>query len=572
MKEGRFTGPLLFWGIVTLMSVAMLLLVWGVRTSQRHEEEVARRALEGMLNVAVARIDGVAAGYANDLRREAAFLRQFDSIPLRTMLERWIPLMTTRWAITEIHQSNMYGEELSLQRDEPLWSLRVRDTTISRERLIIRPRSLAEEAGRMGLRWVEDPPIDPREAIWFSQALEDRSGEPVWSSEPGTAAHGDHHLSLLLRPREGGKPFRVLAFTIDARLALSAEGPGVDPYYTAVFLLDSDGRDLQALEDSSGATDLRKAAIAQWQERKGRSMVTSVAGERRYHALVMPYALNGEVIHLGAVMDDELIGKELRAERIALTTGGIVLVLLGAMLLWAYIRRRRESRLLRLQRKHTMARERELAKALGERDMLDREVHHRVKNNLQVVSSLLNLQAQRIPDGAARTEFIRGKRRIDAIALVHHKLYGMPDLRSIKLQDLFQQLADAIAGLHEPASRSVSHAVDTAGIVSDPDTAIELGIILCELLDNCHQHAFPFATGGHIDIEVRPMGGDLFRLEVRDNGKGLDANDLRDPSKLGLEIVDALAGQLDGNFAARPRVNAPGTMFEVRFHKRPPQG
>jgi two-component sensor histidine kinase len=68
------------------------------------------------------------------------------------------------------------------------------------------------------------------------------------------------------------------------------------------------------------------------------------------------------------------------------------------------------------------------------------------------------------------------------------------------------------------------------------------------------------------------MGGDLFSLEVRDNGKGLDANDLRDPSKLGLEIVDALAGQLDGTFTARPRVNAPGTVFEVRFHKRPPQG
>jgi two-component sensor histidine kinase len=257
--------------------------------------------------------------------------------------------------------------------------------------------------------------------------------------------------------------------------------------------------------------------------------------------------------------------------RMALVFGLFLAILSGLLLItWrvrAVVRKR-----MRKQQRTNRNLQRKLAKAIGERDVLNREVHHRVKNNLQVVSSLLNLQAQRITDGAARAEFIRGKRRIDAMALVHHKLYGMPDLRSIRLQDLFQQLADAVAGLHEPASRSVSHAVDTGGIASDPDTAIELGIILCELLDNCHQHAFPFATGGHIDVEVRALGGDLFRLEVRDNGKGLGENDLKDPSKLGLEIVDALAGQLDGTFTTRPRGNAPGTVFEVRFHKRPPQG
>ena len=219
------------------------------------------------------------------------------------------------------------------------------------------------------------------------------------------------------------------------------------------------------------------------------------------------------------------------------------------------------------QEKRSRTQERKLAKALGEREILDREVHHRVKNNLQVVSSLLNLQAQRIADPEARLEFTRGKRRIDSMALVHHKLYGQQDLRAIDLQLFLSQIANAVSAMFEPHSRTVSHSVDSGQIRADADTAIQLGIILCELLANCYQHAFPYATGGHIDIVVRAAAEGMFRMTVKDNGKGLERNETTRSTELGLEIVDALSEQIDGH--AKTSMDE-GTRVEVTFRMQHP--
>ncbi len=563
MKARRTIGPFLFWSIAGSMGLAVLLVAFGLRMSQQRAEVLAQRTLDHIVEVTGTRLDENVKNYASDLEHEAAFLAQFDSLPLRELLQRWKPLMSSRWAITAIHQSNTYGAELSLLRTDAGWEVRTRDTTLAFMPLIIPPHTHQEGPSGMGMHWVQDTLVDPRQAVWFSRALEDRTGGPIWSSDPANVSL--HHLSMLVRPDSERDPFRVIAFTIDVRIALAANMDGEEDVTAGPILLDSDGRDLIALADPERRSPLEEAAIEHWRSSPGRSMFTGIAGDHTFHALVLPHALNGETLHLGAVVDDELLEGWIRPERVALGLCGLFLLLLAVLLTMSYVRRLRESDLLRQQEKRTRSRERELAKALGEREVLDREVHHRVKNNLQVVSSLLNLQAQRIPEGPARAEFVRGKRRIDAMALVHHKLYGMQDLRTIRLQDLFKQLADAVSALHEPRSRAVSHTVETAGIVSDPDTAIELGIILCELLDNCHQHAFPYATGGHIEIAVRQVSPDLYRLTVQDNGKGMDPEARNDPSKLGLEIVDALAGQLDGSFAVRPREDGAGVVFDVQF-------
>ncbi|MBK8341167.1 MAG: sensor histidine kinase, partial [Flavobacteriales bacterium] len=245
----------------------------------------------------------------------------------------------------------------------------------------------------------------------------------------------------------------------------------------------------------------------------------------------------------------------------------VLLSILLVLIVWASIRRRRDQKRLRVQQKRSRSQERKLAKVLGERDVLDREVHHRVKNNLQVVSSLLNLQAQRLPEGAAREEFVRGKRRIDMMALVHHKLYGMPDLRGIHLDRLFHELALSIAAVFEPRSRTVSYSIVAPGMVTDPDTAIDIGIIFCELLANCYQHAFPLVTGGHIEVEVRTAGDGTHLLIVKDNGTGMNASAGEGQGKLGLEVVEALAEKLDGRATYR---NEGGTICEVRFLMRVP--
>jgi two-component sensor histidine kinase len=214
------------------------------------------------------------------------------------------------------------------------------------------------------------------------------------------------------------------------------------------------------------------------------------------------------------------------------------------------------------QEKRSRTQQRKLVRALGEREVLDREVHHRVKNNLQVVSSLLNLQAKRIHDPAAQQEFLRGKRRIDSMALVHHKLYTQRDLSALDLRAFLSQLAAAVSAMHEPASRTISHAVETHDIKADADTAIQLGMITCELLSNSFQHAFPYVTGGHVDIEVMELSGGLYRLSISDNGLGMDLVAPRREDALGLEIAEALADQIDGKLEV---FSDKGTRVEITF-------
>ncbi len=255
----------------------------------------------------------------------------------------------------------------------------------------------------------------------------------------------------------------------------------------------------------------------------------------------------------------------LMPEMIGLTIMMVVIMLLSVLLVWAWFRKRKADDHIRSQVQRNKSQELKLAKALGEREVLNREVHHRVKNNLQVVSSLLNLQATRLDEGVVKNEFLRGKRRIDTIALVHHKLYGLTDLRNVDLFRFFNDLITALAEMYTPQSRSVSTEVDTGSIYADQDTAIELGIILCELITNSYQHAFPYATGGHVEVRLQPVEGDLYRLVVKDNGKGLPESGPKGHGKLGLEIVEALSEQLDGSFHVR---TDGGVHFEVLFRMK----
>jgi two-component sensor histidine kinase len=317
-----------------------------------------------------------------------------------------------------------------------------------------------------------------------------------------------------------------------------------------------------------------EAALRTWNaERRTHAPFTFADGDGHYMGQILPYGSKGAALAMGTLIELGPFERWTAGERNVLLTGGFLLVFLAILLLWALIRARQREARVRRQEKHSRTQERKLAKALGEREILDREVHHRVKNNLQVVSSLLNLQMQRITDGNARNEFARGKRRIDSMALVHHKLYRQYDLRAIDLKAFLSDLAEAVSAMYEPDSRAVSHSVDTLGIRGDADTSIVLGMVLCELLSNCYQHAFPYATGGHIEIILRRMEGDLYRLTVKDNGRGIDVTATRD-EQLGLEIVEALAEQLDGSMSARnlsagpdapAEAGAEGTSVDVLF-------
>lgn len=197
----------------------------------------------------------------------------------------------------------------------------------------------------------------------------------------------------------------------------------------------------------------------------------------------------------------------------------------------------------------SLQREQAIRAALEEKNTLLRELYHRVKNNLQVITSLLTLQARALADRAARLALQEGADRVRAMALVHEKLYQSKNLSSIALDayidDLCRQLGNAAA------AKARGIAIDTAaiGVEVSLQTAVPLGLILNELVANCLRHAFPDARHGRITVRLDRTENAVLQLTVADDGVGLPPGS--DPGKshtLGLKLAHALAGQLDGRF------------------------
>ncbi|MEO7080290.1 MAG: sensor histidine kinase, partial [Flavobacteriales bacterium] len=402
------------------------------------------------------------------------------------------------------------------------------------------------------------PQSDPRRSNWFSRALENRQDEPVWSESETPEDTKLLHLSVLIRGRMENEKFRVLRFNIDADAMLANLTQWTSDVST--ILLDSKWRPLTYIDTSEIGLAWR-TALRDRQADHSTETFRSSAGDHQWVGRIVPMEINGTSFYTGVLIGSEGIERWNSEGRLGLWAVLGLLLLLCLMLALIFVQSRGAERRVQRQQRRSSLQARHLAQAIGEREVLDREVHHRVKNNLQVVSSLLNLQAQRVPGEEARGEFMRGKRRIDSMALVHHKLYRQQDLSAVDLGIFLDDLAKAVSAMFDPDSRTVSHSVDASGIHCDADTSIQLGMILCELLANCHQHAFPYGTGGHISITVREVGDGSFVLQVKDNGKGFDPSSVLN-THLGLEVVEALADQLDGSL----RITSDGgTVVEVTF-------
>ncbi|NTU80753.1 MAG: PAS domain S-box protein [Chloroflexales bacterium] len=198
-----------------------------------------------------------------------------------------------------------------------------------------------------------------------------------------------------------------------------------------------------------------------------------------------------------------------------------------------------------------------LRASLAEKEVLLKEIHHRVKNNLQVIASMLRLQSEQIADARVRDLFLESQRRVRAMALVHERLYQAPDLARIDLGAYVRTLvADLLRAYRVVAGNvAVRTEVNVPGI--DVDQAMALGLILNELIVNCLKHAFPPGQPGSIMIGGSRGPSGALILSVRDDGAGLpaDLDPARSPS-MGLQIVNALAAQVGGTLSWR---RSPGT-------------
>ncbi|HVE82020.1 MAG TPA: histidine kinase dimerization/phosphoacceptor domain -containing protein, partial [Myxococcales bacterium] len=185
----------------------------------------------------------------------------------------------------------------------------------------------------------------------------------------------------------------------------------------------------------------------------------------------------------------------------------------------------------------------ELEARLREREVLLREVHHRVKNNLQLISSLINLQMGHGGDPSALVE--EGRIRIRSMALVHEKLYESESLADVDLASYARDLARMVeAAIGRPGR--VELRVEAEQVLLGVDQAIPCGLLLNELLTNALKHAFPDGLSGAVVVKVAPAGDGSVAVEVGDNGVGLPpALDLTRPATLGMAMVQRLSQQLD---------------------------
>lgn len=212
--------------------------------------------------------------------------------------------------------------------------------------------------------------------------------------------------------------------------------------------------------------------------------------------------------------------------------------------------------------------ENELRKALEDKDVLMKEIHHRVKNNLAVMSSLLNLQSRYITDEAVRDIFKDSQSRAKTMALIHEKLYRSGDLKRINIKEYIEDLSRNLSHIHLPKHHDVDLILDLENLMLDVDTAIPLGLIINELLTNSMKHAFPGNKKGIIKVYFRKLEDDELLLEVKDNGIGLPSDfKVENSDSLGLRLIYSLTDQINGQIEVN---GCDGADFSIKFSERKP--
>lgn len=273
-----------------------------------------------------------------------------------------------------------------------------------------------------------------------------------------------------------------------------------------------------------------------------------------------------------ALKQQELNESAEAQKRQAFITSGALIVLLLSLtvvaLLFRQAKRRKRTNAQLLEQNKTIEKQKEqVEQALleitqrdEEKELLLKEIHHRVKNNLQVVSSLLDLQSKQANEGE-KAALAEGQSRVRAMALIHEKLYQSQSVSEIDFEAYCKQLSHQIAQLF-PNGQSIDCEVDVVNVKLDIDTAIPVGLILNELITNAYKYAFPNGKG-RLRISAKKNEQHTYTLRIEDTGEGLpDHFDWRKSKSLGLRLVHRLARQLYG---AAEYSNDGKSTFEITF-------
>ncbi len=198
-----------------------------------------------------------------------------------------------------------------------------------------------------------------------------------------------------------------------------------------------------------------------------------------------------------------------------------------------------------------------------EKEVLLKEIHHRVKNNLQIISSLLSIQSEYVTDNKISGAVQESQSRVQAMALIHQLLYQEKNLTKINFSDYLKQLTSSLASIYQKEGSNVDVAIDAADSWFTIETSIPLGLIITELISNCYKYAFQNGNEGKIGIMLQPVSEKKYSLTISDNGKGLPkGTDIHASNSMGLKLVNILTGQLNGHLRYE---HNNGAVFNVEF-------
>jgi PAS domain S-box-containing protein len=204
----------------------------------------------------------------------------------------------------------------------------------------------------------------------------------------------------------------------------------------------------------------------------------------------------------------------------------------------------------------------QLKNSLTEKEMLLKEIHHRVKNNLMIISSLLNLQSGYIKDKASQNIFKESQNRARSMALIHERLYQSTDLKRIDFGDYITSLATELFHTYVSDRNLIELKINVEDILLDINTSIPLGLIVNELITNSIKHGFPNGRKGKINIDFY-LKNDHYEFAVKDNGIGFPEDiNFQNTNSLGLQIVNSLTEQIDGEIELN---KGNGTEFKITF-------
>jgi two-component system, sensor histidine kinase PdtaS len=218
-----------------------------------------------------------------------------------------------------------------------------------------------------------------------------------------------------------------------------------------------------------------------------------------------------------------------------------------------------ESLNLNLETKNT-----QLDKKNAENELLLKEIHHRVKNNLEVVSSLLALQSAKMDDPDMQAAMLASQNRVQSMGILHQKLYQSEHLAFIEMKNYFQNLSENILDSYNETDR-IKVEIEMKEVDLDIDTAVPLGLIVNELLTNSLKYAFPVGTKGIIKLSLESLENGDFNLKVSDNGIGKILNAKAKGTGFGTQLVDLLTRQIDGKLVQEV---SNGTMISINFKRQ----